>query len=126
MPAIAPSGWPKKEASWSRARETGHNQMSGGWGSGTTTPSEDAKGGEPEIKGAGCTFAQDTLRTTSESTSTVLRGARASHNRADTAVGGDGAKKTAAFSTQSGPVRTIGGGAGLSATDASDGVWKHR
>ena len=51
--------------------QTGFNQKSGGWGSGTTTPSEDAKGGEPEIKGAGCTFAQDTLRTTSESTSTL-------------------------------------------------------
>ena len=71
MPAIVPSGWPKKEASWSRARETGHNQLSGGWGSGTTTPSEDAKEGEPEIKGAGCTFAHATQRTTSESTSTA-------------------------------------------------------
>ena len=37
-------------------------------------------------------------------------GARAGRNRADAAVGGDGEKKTAAFSMRSGPLRTIGGG----------------
>ena len=42
-------------------------------------------------------------------------------NRAGAAVGGDGAKKTAAFSMRSGPICTIGGGDGLNTTDASDG-----
>ena len=70
MPATVLSGCPKDEASWSQARKTGFNQKSGGWGSGTTTPSEDAKEGEPEIKGAGCKYAHATQRTTSESTST--------------------------------------------------------
>ena len=74
MPAIVPSGWPKKEASWSRARETGHNQKSGGWGSETTTPSEDAKGGEPGIKGAGCMIAQATQGTTRGSSTSTTNG----------------------------------------------------
>ena len=47
-------------------------------------------------------------------------GARASRNRADAAVGGDGEKKQAAFLMQSGPVRTIGGG------DAMDGGGRAR
>ena len=66
MPATVLSGCPKDGASWSQARKTDPNPISGGWGSGTTGPSEDAKGGGPEIKGAGCTFAQDTLRSNDE------------------------------------------------------------
>ena len=54
MPASVPTGCPKKEASWGRARETDHQQEAGGWGFEITAPSEDAKGGEPGNKGAGC------------------------------------------------------------------------
>ena len=51
----------------------------------------------------------------------VLRGARAVCKRAGTAVGGDVDKNRTAFTPQSGPICTIGGGDGLTATDASDG-----
>ena len=74
MPATVLSGWPKDGASWSQARKTGPNPMSGGRGSGTTTPSEDAKGGGPEIKGAGCKHTHVTAGTTGTSTSTTKTG----------------------------------------------------
>ena len=72
MPATVLSGCPKGGASWSQARKTGPNPMSGGRGSGTTTPSEDAKGGGPEIKGAGCKHTHVTAGTTGTSTGVGL------------------------------------------------------
>ena len=73
MPAIVPSGCPKKEASWGQARETGHKQKAGGWSSETTTPSEDAKGGEPGIEGAGCRLTQATRGTTTGSSTSTTK-----------------------------------------------------
>ena len=72
MPATALSGCPKDGASWSQARKNGFNPMSGGSGSGTTTPSEDAKGGGLEFKGAGCKHTHVTAGTTGTSTSTTI------------------------------------------------------
>ena len=53
-----------------------------------------------------------------------LMDARASRNRADAAVGGDGGKKTGSVFNAKRPatgLRTIGGGGAMDATDASDG-----
>ena len=76
MPASVPSSYPKEEASWGRERKTGHQQKAGGWSSEITTPSEDAKGGEPGNKGAGCKLTHVTTGNDGSSTSTT----KADHN----------------------------------------------
>ena len=68
MPASVLSGCPKEEASWGRARETDHQQEAGGWGFEITAPSEDAKGGEPGNKGAGCRLTHVTTGNDGSST----------------------------------------------------------
>ena len=55
MPASVPTGWPKREVSWGRGRETGPPPEAGGWCYNQKTASgEDATNGEADDMGAGC------------------------------------------------------------------------
>ena len=55
MPASVPTGWPKREESCGRGRETGHPPEAGGWCyNQRTAHREDATNGEADDMGAGC------------------------------------------------------------------------
>ena len=72
MPAIVPTGRPKKEESWGRGRETGPPTEAGGWCYNQGTASgEDATNGGLDDMGAGCKFTHVTAG--SDGTSTMRR-----------------------------------------------------
>ena len=74
MPASVPTGWPKKEESWGRGRETGPPPEAGGWCFNQRTASgENATNGDLDEMGAGCrlTHAPGTTGTSTSTTKDI-------------------------------------------------------
>ena len=69
MPASVPTGWPKREESWGRRRETGPSIEAGGWCYNQGTASgENATNGDLDDMGAGCKFTHAPTDATGSST----------------------------------------------------------